>query len=222
MRNSPTVADVGEHAIVERIRERVPAPGPGLRIGIGDDAAVVEPDRGALSVLTTDTLVEGVHFDRAHGSPADVGGKALAVNLSDLAAMGAAPRYALLTLSLPAGWLAADVDELLDGFLAQAARHRTTLAGGDVTASPGPAVIGVTAIGSAKPRRVLGRGAPFDAIVCSAAPAAIPPALIEQLAPAGRLILPLGTQRQHLVLVERNATGLSQRKLLPVRFVPMQ
>ena len=64
--------------------------------------------------------------------------------------------------------------------------------------------------------------APFDAIVCSAAPAAIPPALIEQLAPAGRLILPLGTQRQHLVLVEHSATGLSQRKLLPVRFVPMQ
>lgn len=171
MRNSPTVADVGEHAIVERIRERVPAPGPGLRIGIGDDAAVVEPDRGALSVLTTDTLVEGVHFDRAHGSPADVGGKALAVNLSDLAAMGAAPRYALLTLSLPAGWLAADVDELLDGFLAQAARHRTTLAGGDVTASPGPAVIGVTAIGSAKPRRVLGRGGarPDDVVYVSGA-----------------------------------------------------
>lgn len=64
--------------------------------------------------------------------------------------------------------------------------------------------------------------APFDAIVSSAAPAAIPPVLLEQLAPAGRLILPLGTQRQHLVLVERSATGLSQRKLLPVRFVPMQ
>jgi len=64
--------------------------------------------------------------------------------------------------------------------------------------------------------------APFDAIVCSAAPATIPPALTEQLAPNGRFILPLGTQRQHLVLVERSATGLSQRKLLPVRFVPMQ
>ena len=64
--------------------------------------------------------------------------------------------------------------------------------------------------------------APFDAIVCSAAPATIPPALTAQLAPAGRLILPLGTQRQHLVLVERSATGLSQRKLLAVRFVPMQ
>ncbi len=64
--------------------------------------------------------------------------------------------------------------------------------------------------------------APFDAIVCSAAPATIPPALTEQLAPGGRLILPLGVERQHLVLLERRPTGLSQRKLLPVRFVPMQ
>ena len=169
MPDSPTVADVGERALIERIRQRVPAGGPGLLTGIGDDAAVVEPDRGALSVLTTDTLVEGVHFDRAHGSPADAGHKALAVNLSDLAAMGAAPRYALLALSLPAGWPVADVDALLDGFLAQAAYHRTALVGGDVTASPGPAVVGVTAIGSAKRRRVLGRGGarPDDVVYVS-------------------------------------------------------
>ena len=82
--------------------------------GIGDDAAVVVPDRGALAAVTTDTLVEGIHFDRAHSSPGDIGDKALAVNLSDLAAMGAAPRYALLALSLPADWLVADVDEMLD------------------------------------------------------------------------------------------------------------
>ena len=74
--------------------------------GIGDDAAVVEPQRGTLDVLTTDTLVEGVHFDQAFVSPADVGHKTLAVNQSDLAAMGAAPRVALLSFStrgLPAG-----------------------------------------------------------------------------------------------------------------------
>ncbi len=171
MRNSPTIADLGEHAVVQRIRERVPARGKGVVTGIGDDAAVVEPDRGALSVLTTDTLVEGVHFDRAHCSPTDIGDKALAVNLSDLAAMGAAPRFALFALSLPAGWLVADIDEMIDAFLAQAARHRTTLVGGDVTASPGPLVIGVTAIGSAKRRRVLSReGArPDDVIYVSGA-----------------------------------------------------
>lgn len=63
--------------------------------------------------------------------------------------------------------------------------------------------------------------APFDAVVCSAAPAAIPPPLLEQLAPGGRLIVPLGIEHQHLVLVRRVETGFSQRQLLPVRFVPL-
>ena len=157
MSSSATVADLGEHALIQRIRERVRPRVPGVLTGIGDDAAVVEPDRGALAVLTTDTLVEGVHFDRAHSSPADVGDKALAVNLSDLAAMGAAPRHVLLALSLPAACPVADVDGMIDALLSLAARHRTTLVGGDVTASPGPLVLGVTAIGSAKRRRVLGR-----------------------------------------------------------------
>ncbi|MYD85808.1 MAG: thiamine-phosphate kinase [Acidobacteria bacterium] len=144
VRSSATVADLGEHAVVQRIRERVRPRAPGVVTGIGDDAAVIEPDRGALAVVTTDTLVEGVHFDRTHSSPGDVGDKALAVNLSDLAAMGAVPRHVLLALSQPPACLAADV-------------HRTTLVGGDVTASPGPLVLGVTAIGSARRRRVLGR-----------------------------------------------------------------
>ena len=166
MCNSPTVADIGEHAVIEHIRKRVPPLPAGVVTGIGDDAAVVEPDRGALAVVTTDTLVEGVHFDRNHSSPGDIGDKALAVNLSDLAAMGAAPRYALLALSLPADWLVAELEEAVDALLALAARNRTTLIGGDVTASPGPLVIGVTAIGSAKARRVLGRdGARPDDIV---------------------------------------------------------
>ena len=157
MHTSATIADVGEHAVIRIVRERVPPSPAGVVTGIGDDAAVLEPDRGALAVVTTDTLVEGVHFDLTHSAPADIGEKALAVNLSDLAAMGAAPRHALLTLSLPAGWLVAQVEEMVDAFLALAARHCTNLIGGDVTASPGPLVIGVTAIGSAKRRRAVGR-----------------------------------------------------------------
>ena len=171
MRNAATVADVGEHAVIQHIRRRAPACAGGVVTGIGDDAAVVEPDRGALTVVTTDTLVEGIHFDRAHSSPADIGDKALAVNLSDLAAMGAAPRHALLALSLPAGLLVTDVDEMIDALSALAARHRTALVGGDVTASPGPLVIGVTAIGSAGRRRALRRDAarPGDIVYVSGA-----------------------------------------------------
>ena len=74
---------------------------PFVIVGIGDDAAVVEPERNPLEVLTTDCQVEGVHFDQTFVGAADIGHKALAVNLSDLAAMGAAPRVALLSLVLP-------------------------------------------------------------------------------------------------------------------------
>ena len=166
-----TVANLGERAVVARVLARVPTAPAAVAVGIGDDAAVVEPDRGALTVITTDTLVEGVHFDRSISSPADVGHKALAVNLSDLAAMGAAPRYALLALSLPASCPVADVDALVDALVALATRHRTALVGGDVTASSGPLVIGVTAVGSVGRRRVLRRDAarPGDVVYVSGA-----------------------------------------------------
>ena len=96
-----TVAELGELALIERIRARIPPAPPYVIVGIGDDAAVMEPERNALEVITTDSQVEGVHFDQAFVSAADIGHKALAVNLSDLAAMGALPRVALLALVLP-------------------------------------------------------------------------------------------------------------------------
>ena len=160
---------LGERSVVERIQARLPPAPAAVAVGIGDDAAVVEPDRGELIVVTTDTLVEGVHFDRSISSASDAGHKALAVNLSDLAAMGAAPRYALLALSLPASCLLADLDALVDALVALAGRHRTALIGGDITASPGPLVIGVTAVGSVGRRRVLRRDAarPGDVVYVS-------------------------------------------------------
>ena len=152
-----TVADLGEHALITRIHARVPPPPPSVILGIGDDAAVVEPDRGSLSVITTDTMVEGVHFDRALTPMDAVGGKLLAVNLSDLAAMGAVPRYALLSLALPDTLRVSDVDALLDGLLTLAARFRTALVGGNITRANGPLYLDVTAVGSVRRRRVLTR-----------------------------------------------------------------
>jgi thiamine-monophosphate kinase len=153
-----TVADLGERAVIERIRAAAGAAPDWVVIGIGDDAAVVEPPRNALEVVTTDALVEGVHFDRRFSSAADVGHKALAVNLSDLAAMGAAPRAALLSLALPGGFAVADLDALVSGFLALAAAHRVSLIGGNVTSSPGPLVVDVTAMGAVGRRKMLRRG----------------------------------------------------------------
>src|SRR5688500_14237716 len=128
----------GERDLIAEIRARVPAPPPWLVVGIGDDAAVARPERGALEILTTDGVIEGIHFDRRFSTPYDIGWKALAVNLSDIAAMGGTPRLALLSLSLPADIARDDVHALVDGFLALAADARVTLAGGNVTRSPGP------------------------------------------------------------------------------------
>lgn len=155
-----------ERALIRHLRGRLPPAPASLRVGPGDDAAIVVPERGALQVLTTDVLVEGVHFDRRWSSMADIGYKALAVNLSDLAAMGAAPSVVLLSLALP-GWATLeDVDGLLDGFLELASFHRVTLAGGNLSRSPGPLVVDVTAVGHVRPRRILTRGGgkPGDAL----------------------------------------------------------
>jgi thiamine-monophosphate kinase len=152
-----TVGDIGERAIIERIRARLAPPPAWVAVGVGDDAAVLTPERNRAEVITADSLVEGVHFDRAYVPPAAIGHKALAVNLSDLAAMGAEPRAALLSLVLPAHLAVADLDGLLDGFLGLAARYGVALVGGNITRSPGPLVVDVTATGVVKARRVLTR-----------------------------------------------------------------
>ena len=131
---------------------------PWVIVGPGDDAAVLKPVRGAFDVLTTDVQVEGIHFDRRFVPPDAIGHRALAVNLSDLAAMGARPRVALLSLMLPDALPVADVDAILDGLLALAADTQTALVGGNITRSPGPLVVDVTAVGSVARRKVLGRG----------------------------------------------------------------
>ncbi len=154
---SDPIADVGERALIERIRARFPPPPRFVVVGIGDDAAVVEPAKNALDVLTTDSLVEGVHFDFAFVSPADVGHKALAVNLSDIAAMGASPRAALLSLVLPPSWPVAHLDEMVDAMAALARRSNIAVIGGNIARSPGPLVVDITATGVVHRRRVLTR-----------------------------------------------------------------
>ena len=152
------VADVGEHALISRIRERL-SPSPAwLLVDVGDDAAVYEPPRGLVEVITTDAVVEGVHFDRRFVPARAIGHRALAVNLSDLAAMGATPRLATLSLMLPADLRLADFDEMIDGLLALAAESRTRLVGGNITSTAGPLAVDVTAIGHVHRRCVLGRG----------------------------------------------------------------
>ena len=163
-RSAATVAAIGEHGLIERLERRVGRHPAWVTLGIGDDAALVEPARGEIGVLTTDSLVEDVHFRRSWTSATAIGHKSLAVSLSDLAAMGATPRACLLNLALPAALPLQAFDELLDGLLGLAERTHTPLVGGNIAESPGPLVLDVTALGSVRRRRALRRsgGRPRD------------------------------------------------------------
>ena len=142
-----------EFDLIEMIRQRTVQPRDDVRLGIGDDAAVLAVPPGQELAVALDTLVEGVHFP--HGTaPADIGWKALAVNLSDLAAMGATPAWALLALTLPAP--DADfVQGFAAGFAELAQPHRLALVGGDTTR--GPLGISVVVHGFVPPGRALTR-----------------------------------------------------------------
>ena|SRR5437867_1923126 len=166
---SATVSDLSERELVARIRERLPPPPPWMLVGIGDDAAVVEPEKNRVDVLTVDALVEGVHFDSAFVPPDAIGYRALAVNLSDLAAMGAEPRLALLSMVMPSALAVDHFDRIIDGLAALAARYRLHVAGGNLARSPGPLIVDVTVTGSVKRRQALTRAGarPGDEIYVS-------------------------------------------------------
>lgn len=151
---SGTVAALGEFALIDRLAailaEAGAAAAPDL-LGIGDDAAVWTPTPGARGVITTDSLIAGVHFRLDWTGWRDLGHKALAVNLSDVAAMGARPRLAVVSLGLTGGEAVADLLDLYRGLGALAARHGVVVAGGDVVASPDRLGLHVTVVGESWP-----------------------------------------------------------------------
>src|SRR5438093_3644951 len=108
------IGEIGERALLKHIRSRIPM-GSGVVVGVGDDAAAVQT--GPLTLVTTDTLVEGVHFRRDWTPPRLLGRKALTVSISDIAAMAGIPRYATVSLCLPPNLPMRFLDELYDGLL---------------------------------------------------------------------------------------------------------
>ncbi len=121
--------------------------GPGVTLGIGDDCAIINPDSQAL-LTTTDTMVEGVHFDTIWHKPHELGRKAGAVNLSDIAAMGGVPRYALLSISVHPSVSEEFLQKLAAGFREILMEHGVALVGGNCSSSPGPMVLAVTLMGT--------------------------------------------------------------------------
>ena len=134
-------------------------------LGIGDDAAVWRPSRSNLSVITTDALVEDVHFTLEAMSPADVGHRALAANLSDIAAMGARPVLATIALGVNARSDAAWIEAMYGGLAELAQRSGCALAGGDITRSPA-ITLAITVVGEVRASNLKTRSAarPGDAV----------------------------------------------------------
>jgi len=160
------ITKIGEEGIIA-IAQKATEVSPGVILGIGDDAAVVEI-KGKL-LVTTDLLVENVHFKRSYTKPEILGKKALAVNLSDIAAMGGIPRFCLVSLALPKTTEVNFVEGFYQGLKSMAKEYGVTLIGGDTTGAGSEIMVAVTVLGEALEEGVLTRSGakPGDGVYVS-------------------------------------------------------
>ena len=173
MADGPTLREVGEHPFLRALRERIRAragrttnPAAQLLVAPGDDCAVLAASDANLAV-TTDALVEGVHFQRAWLAAGEIGRRAIAVNLSDLAAMGATPAWTLVAVTTPPELPAQFLDELLDGCASASEQAGASMIGGNLTSAAMLSVT-VTAAGALRDRYLTRGGAEIgDALVVS-------------------------------------------------------
>jgi thiamine-monophosphate kinase len=204
----------GEDALVRAIRELAAraGTGAGVRVGIGDDCAVLAPTPGAALLAKTDLMIEDVHFRRRWAEPADIGWKAMAVNLSDIASMGGRPRWALVALACPEDAPGDEIMAFYEGALALARRHDVTLVGGDTSSSPAGWFINVMLLGEATAPCLRSTARPGDliAVTGSLGRSAAGLAVLERgTAPAGVSAAHLaGVTAAHLRPEPRMAEGL--------------
>jgi thiamine-monophosphate kinase len=158
-----TVAHLGEDRLVTQLTNLLPAPDARVRIGIGDDCAAVRSGSKTLELLKTDAVVEGVHFT-AETDPARVGWKALARAISDIAAMGGWPEYALVTVAIPPSTPVLWMHGLYKGLRRAARKFGIQIIGGETTRSTGPVFASITLTGRVEPNRCVSRagGRPGD------------------------------------------------------------
>ncbi|MEH2176743.1 thiamine-phosphate kinase [Nostoc sp.] len=158
--SSQQIKDIGEQGLLEKLQRFCP---PEM---IGDDAAVLETAPGQSLVVTTDVLVDGVHFSNITTSPEDAGWRATAANLSDLAAMGASPLGITVGLGLPGELRVSWVERLYQGMTECLQKYNTSIVGGDVVRSP-VTTLAITAFGQVNPNQIIRRSAAVvgDAIV---------------------------------------------------------
>jgi len=149
------IDQLGEFGLIDRIQRALPTPGRDVLVGIGDDVAVLRTDGERVWLATCDVQVEGVHFLRDAITPLNLGRKALAINLSDIAAVGGVPRFALISLGLPKDLPVEFVDELYQGLSAEAENFEVDIVGGNISSSRLGIFIDITLLGDAPPKNIL-------------------------------------------------------------------
>jgi thiamine-monophosphate kinase len=142
-----TIDQLGEFALIERIRRILPATGEDVLVGIGDDVAVLRGEGDRVLLATCDVQVEGIHFIKGATKPRDLGRKALAINLSDIASAAGRPRFALVSLGLPRGLEANFVDELYEGLREEALLFGVDVIGGNISGTRGGMFIDIFLLG---------------------------------------------------------------------------
>jgi thiamine-monophosphate kinase len=147
-------AGIGEVGLIRLIRSAAARGHAGVRIGIGDDCAVLELEAGELLLATTDLLIQDIHFRRRYTDVGDIGWKSVAVNLSDIASMGGRPRWALVALACPSSTSAEDIQAFYAAALALADEHGVAVVGGDTSTSPSGWIVNVSLLGTS-PRPLL-------------------------------------------------------------------
>jgi thiamine-monophosphate kinase len=163
------LSEIGEFGLIDRIAKNTIQDATTVLCGIGDDAAVLKPVAGMVLLATADMLVEDVHFRLDTITPWQLGFKSLAVNISDIAAMGGIPRHALVCLGLPRTVAVAFVEQFYEGLKHLAALQKVNIVGGDTVSSPGGLIINVTLLGETEQDRAIYRSGALlgDAVVVS-------------------------------------------------------
>ncbi len=161
------ISQLGEFGLIDRIHQRFPLQNDSSLVGIGDDAAVVDTGGRHYTLISTDMLLEGVHFDLAYVPLVHLGYKAVAVNVSDIAAMNGVCQQITVSIGLSNRFSVEAVDALYEGIRLACENYKTDLVGGDTTSSASGLVISITAIGTvAKEKLTRRRGAAANDIVC--------------------------------------------------------
>jgi len=161
------ISELGEFGLIKHLTEKIQLQNPSSKLGVGDDAAVIEYEGGMQTIVTTDLLVEGIHFDLMYFPLKHLGYKAVVVNLSDVYAMNATPRQITVSVALSNRFSVEAIDDLYEGIFFACKKYGVDVVGGDTTSSLKGLIISITAIGECKANNVVTRsGAKEHDLLC--------------------------------------------------------